>query len=82
MVSRWALLPGGKGSRFRRLPMTRFYIETKSNLLRRLVQVSSDQVREAFRESVRDSVYKMIVDALADYASEICGREYNSYDSD
>ena len=50
---------------------------TESNLLRSLGQVSSDQVGEVFRDYLRGSVRQMIVDAMADEVSELCGRKYD-----
>ena len=55
---------------------------SESNLLRSLGQVSSDQVGEVFREYLRGSVRQMIVDAMADEVSELCGRKYAPSDTD
>jgi putative transposase len=55
---------------------------SESNLLRSLGQVSSDQVGEVFREYLRGSVRQMIVDAMADEVSELCGRKYDPSDTD
>ena len=54
---------------------------TESNLLRSLGQVSSDQVSEVFRDYLRGSVRQMIVDAMADEVSELCGGKYNPSDT-
>ena len=55
---------------------------TESNLLRSLGQVSSDQVGEVFRDYPRGSVRQMIVYAMADAVSELCGRKYDPADTD
>ena len=57
-------------------------IMTEPNLLRSLGQVSCEQAGEAFRDHLRGCVRQMIIDAMADEVSELCGRKYAPADTD
>lgn len=55
---------------------------TESNLLHSLGQVSCEQAGEAFRDHLRGCVRQMIIDAMADEVSQLCGRKYAPADTD